>query len=159
MGIIGMSTEDGGGVRRHYGRGSRFDRGRRFWARMEGHDDGKEPSLAAGPPGTNRPGALPARSSTIGRRKSLTSPSSRASSYIRYLAAKGSTANYVKLTAFRLTTLLDECTVRAGYTKNRKIATQPLRKDVAEILRDYLRDKPAGQPESGRGSGKRKPRP
>jgi integrase len=37
-------------------------------------------------------------------------------------------------------------TVRAGYTKNRKEATQPLPKDVAQILRDYLHNKPAGQP-------------
>jgi integrase len=37
-------------------------------------------------------------------------------------------------------------TVRAACTKNRKVAIQPLPKDVAQILRDYLRDKPADQP-------------
>jgi integrase len=35
---------------------------------------------------------------------------------------------------------------RAGYTKNGKTATQPLPAEIAEALRGYLADRPAGQP-------------
>ncbi len=37
-------------------------------------------------------------------------------------------------------------TVQAACTKNRRQAVQPLPRDVAATLRDYLRDKPAGRP-------------
>ncbi len=37
-------------------------------------------------------------------------------------------------------------TVKAAYTKNRRLAVQPLPVDVAEALRTFLADKPAGKP-------------
>src|SRR5262249_9171756 len=37
-------------------------------------------------------------------------------------------------------------TLPARLTKNKKTATQPLPPDVAELLREYLQDKPAGEP-------------
>src|SRR5262249_1040567 len=37
-------------------------------------------------------------------------------------------------------------TLAARWNKSRKTKTQPLPPDVAELLRDYLKDKPAGQP-------------
>src|SRR5205814_1834815 len=36
--------------------------------------------------------------------------------------------------------------VGAGYTKNKRLAVQPLPPDLAEMLRGYLVDKPKGQP-------------
>ena len=38
------------------------------------------------------------------------------------------------------------CTLAARNNKNRKPQVQPLPPDLAELLRDYLRDKPTGQP-------------
>lgn len=37
-------------------------------------------------------------------------------------------------------------TVKAGYTKNGKLAIQPIRRDLAQILRPWLAGKPAGAP-------------
>src|SRR5207237_1149873 len=37
-------------------------------------------------------------------------------------------------------------TVQAACTKNRREAVQPLPLDVVSVLREYLRDKPAGKP-------------
>jgi hypothetical protein len=37
-------------------------------------------------------------------------------------------------------------TLPARLTKNKRTATQPLSAEVADVLRDYLRDKPAGRP-------------
>ena len=37
-------------------------------------------------------------------------------------------------------------TLPARHAKNRKTKVQPLPPDVAELLRDYLRDKPPGRP-------------
>jgi hypothetical protein len=42
--------------------------------------------------------------------------------------------------------MMPTVTLAARHAKNRKTKVQPLPDDLAELLRDYLKDKPAGQP-------------
>jgi integrase len=48
--------------------------------------------------------------------------------------------------SFDLETTPPTATVPAGYTKNKRLAVQPLPAEVAEALRGYLCDRPAGRP-------------
>jgi integrase len=48
--------------------------------------------------------------------------------------------------SFDLAGDLPTITVKAGYSKNRSEAIQPIRRDLAELLRAWLEEKPAGLP-------------
>ncbi len=48
--------------------------------------------------------------------------------------------------SFDLDTVPPVITLAARHAKNRRTKVQPLPSDVADLIRDYLRDKPAGQP-------------
>ena len=48
--------------------------------------------------------------------------------------------------SFELDSVPPTATVEAGYTKNKKLAIQPLPADVADALAGYLAGRPAGQP-------------
>src|SRR5437764_9071089 len=47
---------------------------------------------------------------------------------------------------FDLAAEMPTVTLAARHAKNRKTKVQPIPPDVAELLRDYLADRPAGQP-------------
>jgi integrase len=71
--------------------------------------------------------------------------------YTVYLTAAATgfrTSELASLTpeSFDLNDDTPTATVQAACTKNRKEAVQPLPRDVATILKDYLRGRPAGQP-------------
>jgi len=48
--------------------------------------------------------------------------------------------------SFDLNTDPPTATVGAGYTKNKRLVVQPLPPDLADLLRAFITDKPAGQP-------------